>query len=302
MQEEAFAALLETEYAKFEADKALLDEKSADKEQRQLADQVMEQDWKDYQAQLESEQKDKLEALQQEFTNKQKAVDEKAKADKVAATATTKAQIEALEKQKNDALEKLEAEKNAKLEAMEKEKAETEKRMKKEEAEMKWKAESAMLENMKPIKVAETMTQAIGNAAQAFGSMAYLGPVGIGIGAAVAAMIMANAVYSVSNILSQRAPKPVELSLGTGGVVSGPSHADGGIAATLEGGEGVIDKARTEKLMDAVDETSQSGSRKGVTIIFESGSIQNHGKDLDESFLDQLSYALSRRLERLGYC
>jgi hypothetical protein len=91
---------------------------------------------------------------------------------------------------------------------------------------------------------------------------------------------------------------PAELFMATGGVIAGPSHAQGGVAVNAEGGEGVIDKVRTAKLMQVADSITQTGGG-GTTIIFQSGAIQNNGP-MDEAAMDRLGLALARRLERQG--
>jgi hypothetical protein len=151
------------------------------------------------------------------------------------------------------------------------------------------------------MKIAETMITGIAGAASAFAMAAGSIPiVGIILGAVLAAAVLAMTIASAAQIGSQSPPAaPPALFLATGGVLQGATHAQGGISANLEGGEAVIDRARTESLLSAVDGMASSvGS--GPTIIFEPGSIVNNGKNVDDSLIDDIAYQVARRMERQG--
>jgi hypothetical protein len=113
-------------------------------------------------------------------------------------------------------------------------------------------------------------------AAQAIGSMAWLGPIGVAIGAGIAATIVSYGARSVQMIRSQRVPPPVSLLFAKGGVTTGPSHAAGGIdtmiggrAANVEGQEAVIDRKRTSQLFGFIDNltSGRQVAQRGPTTV-----------------------------------
>jgi hypothetical protein len=165
---------------------------------------------------------------------------------------------------------------------------------------MNWKAEQGIFEQTKGMKISETLITGIAGAASAFAMAAGSIPiVGIILGAVLMAAVLAMTFASVAQIAMQRPPAaPAALFLASGGVLSGPSHAQGGIPATMEGGEAVIDRARTERLLDSFD--MMTGAGRGINVYFEQGAIINNGKEAGEALIDQIADAFARKLERQG--
>jgi hypothetical protein len=334
-KEEEFALYMEQEEANYEIEKELLLQKSIDKEQRMLVEDIMDNDHKLF---LENQQKlhdEAMKKMSSDYLANKKETETLEKEESKALEADYDAQIKALttekneslkasEKEKDDAITAADAaakaalitaanaaaaaitaaedEKNNKLLALQKQKDDEEKKMKKLQLLMNWKAEQSQFQSTKGMRIADTVISGVAGAAMAFAGAAGTIPiVGIIIGAVLAAAVLAMTFASVGQMAAQQPPSaPAALFLASGGVLAGPSHAAGGIPSTLEGGEAVIDKARTEKFMDTVDNVSSENSGKSLSIIFQPGSIVNQGEQITDSFIDKISYAISRRMERQG--
>lgn len=296
-QEEEFERWIEQEYIRFEAEKELLLEKALDKEQRQLVDVIMDNDFKMYMENQQLLHDDRMNLLSSTFAAKQKAETTQLAASKTATETIFNAQLEKMTEKKNTSLEEAEISKNEKIKKLEEKSYQDEKKLKKLQILMNWRAEKAQLEQTKGMKITQTTIAGIAGAASAFAMAAGSIPiVGVILGAVLAAAVLAMTFAQVAQISMQRVPAPAGLFLQQGAVLSGPSHSYGGIQAELEGGEGVVDKIRTQKMVDFVDEGT--GKSKNLTVVFEAGAIQNYGENIDESFIDKISYAISRRLER----
>ena len=298
-QEAEWEQWMEAEAERYEQEKELLLQKAIDKEQRMLVEAIMDQDFKQYMENQQAIHEQNMNKLASDYMARTKAAEDQYNTEKVATETATKDQIEKLNKDKNDALEKADKDKNDKLKKLEENRLAEEKKLKKYELFMSWQAEKQAFEQTKALQVSQTIIQGVAGAAQAFAMAAGTIPiVGVVLGGILAAAVLGMSIASASQIATKQIPPPPGLFMASGGYVSGPSHSAGGVPATLEGGEAVIDKSRTRRLLEAVDGSAAGG--KNISIIFESGSIQNSGDPMDESFIDKLSYAISRRLERQG--
>jgi hypothetical protein len=298
--EEEYALWVENEQIKYEADKEMMLQKSIDKEQGMLVEEIMDNDFKLY---LESKQTAHdafMNQLAADYATRTKTETASLKTAQAALETASAAEIKAITEQKNADATAAEADKNAKLKALEDKRASDEKNMKKLQVLMNWKAEQAMFDQTKGMKIADVLITGIAGAAMAFAMAAGSIPIyGLIVGAVLMAAVLAMTFASIGQLASQQSPPvPVSVFLASGGVMAGPSHAEGGISANLEGGEGVLDKARTEKFIDSID----GATSKGVTIqnVFEPGSIVNNGKEVDDSLIDMIASALARKLERQG--
>jgi len=300
LAEQQFLEKMEIDAANYELEKEFLLQKAIDKEQRAITEEIMDQDFKLYMENQQALHDQKMNQMAKDYAAKVKTEDAATKATLKANEELSKETIKAITEQKNNDLEKAEELKNAKLKALEEKKQRDEKLLKKAQILMNWKAEQSEFKSTQGMKIAQTVVSGVAGAAQAFAMAAGTIPiVGIILGAVLAAAVLAMTFASVAQMAMQQPPAaPAALFLATGGVMDGPSHAAGGIYANLEGGEGVIDKARTEKLINSIDEAT--GSSKGLQIIFQPGAIVNNGEAVDDSFIDRISYAISRRLERQG--
>jgi len=270
-----FEEYIARERAKFEADKAVLDEKSFDKEQRILVDTAMEENWKAYLEYLNQNHEENISTLQDQYANQRETQSEKNAQD-----------VQAIETEKDNNLKKLEEQK-----------AKREKENAKKSAFIQWQGQVFALEATKNIQAAQTIVAGVAGAAQGFAAMAAIPFVGIPLGIALSAAILGATMQSVSLIRSQFVLPPAELFMESGGVVLGPSHAQGGVSAEVEGGEGFLDKFRTAKFIDAADNMiSGSGA---ITVVIESGAFYVEG-DMTEDKMDKISRKVAERLERRG--
>lgn len=296
--EEEYALWVEQEEIRYETEKEMMLRKAIDKEQAMLVEEVMDNDFKNYLANRQAAHNTIMEQLAASYATRTKGEQDALKAELEASETASNATIKALTEQKNADLEAAEEAKNAKMTKLEEEKQKKEKLLKKAQILMSWKAEQSEFRATQGAKIAQTMVSGIAGAAMGFATMASLGIVGLIIGAVVAATVMAMTIASVAQMAMQQPPSaPAALFLATGGVLSGPSHAMGGISTTMEGGEGVLDRVRTEKFIEAADRATGSS---GLNVYFEQGSIVNNGKEVDDSFIDTIAGALARKLERQG--
>jgi hypothetical protein len=284
--QKAFEAEMEIERANFEARKQFLLEQSYDKEQRMIVEDQMDADYKAFQEMKQREQDARLNEMAKEFASGQKEVDSEFKAE-----------LKLAKEEESQAIAALEEEKNNKLDELNKKRTEEEKAEEKKRLEIQYNAQLQQFEQTKVTKTAETMASGIAAAAMAFGSMAKLGPIGIGIGAALAATVLATTYMRVNQINQQRPIKPAGLMLEQGGVMGGNrTHARGGIPAEIESGEAVIDRARTRQLFDAID-TGNMG--KTINITFAQGAISGVNLDSEEA-AQRMSELIGQTLIRKG--
>jgi hypothetical protein len=298
--EEEYQLWLEQEAIRYEAEKEILLQKSIDKEQAMLVEEIMDNDFKLYLENNQAAHDTYMSELAADYSAKSKVEQQLFKDQQALIEETSKEKIKKITEEKNIALETAEEQKNNKLIALEERKQAEEKRLKKLQMLMNWKAEQGIFEQTKGMKISETLITGIAGAASAFAMAAGSIPiVGIILGAVLMAAVLAMTFASVAQIAMQRPPAaPAALFLASGGVLSGPSHAQGGIPATMEGGEAVIDRARTERLLDSFD--MMTGAGRGINVYFEQGAIINNGKEAGEALIDQIADAFARKLERQG--
>ena len=298
-QQKEHEAFMQAERERYEQEKLLLLEKAVDKEQRQLVNTEMDEGFRQYTLMLEQQFQQRQSELAAQYADQRKNKEATNKEQIKAIETNSKAAIEALTKEKALNVQKAEDEKNAKLKALEEEKNTTLQKMEKERTRKKWEAEVAQFKATKAAKTAEIMASGIAAAAAGFAAVAGIPFIGLALGAAIAATIMATTIANVANLQGQEPVKPAELELGTGGVMGGNfSHASGNdIPARLESGEAVIDRGRTRDLFSALDSGAMGG--KTVNVIFENGSIQTT-EVVTESFIDRLSERVVKRVELAG--
>lgn len=160
------------------------------------------------------------------------AITEKEKADKITqAQAFAQEQRDKATKDFNKKQAENEAKKNAEMKRLEEERAAQEKSLKKQQALIGWVLASAQMEAQKRVQMTNIQISAISGAAQVVATMAgMLGPIGLVIGAGLAASIIAAAQVSRAAVASQFVLPPAELFLAEGGVVM---PRPGGVRATI---------------------------------------------------------------------
>lgn len=302
LEEQKFQEFIERETAKFEFEKELLLQKAIDKEQRQLTETLLDEDFRLFIENAEAEHEQRLSELASSFNEQRKSVDNQNKAERLQAENSNKAQIEALTNERNAALVAAEEEKDKKLNDLDKKQADQEKAIRRKQAEDAFNAQVAQFKATQATKAAETLVSGISAAAQAFNTLAGSIPFGIGaaLGAAAAAAILVATAQRVANIRAQRPVRPPELFLQAGGVIGGNRrHTTGGINAELESGEAVIDRERTSQLMGFIDDLAPSNNN--IVITIEPGAIQTGDSLIDESMVERFSELVAARMERFGF-
>jgi len=283
-------------------------QESSDKEQAQLAEELMKQDWASFETDWQARLNEALVALAQEKSTQDQNLNQQENES-----------IQAQEQANADKIAKLEADKNQRIAdaEMEKEKRvqdfrDKQKQREKDEAKklalVKYNLDVAALEVQKQAAratAALTLAQSVAASVLTGISIAaalapFSGPLAVGIGAATTASLMgiAASTYSLqmASISSQFVLPPAELFLNSGGrVVPGAGMSDS-VPARLTPGEMVIDRSTTEGLRDMV-QSGKLDKNAVFNINFLPGSIQNSGS-MDDRAMDQLSTNILQRLER----
>lgn len=296
LEEIKFQNFLESERRRFDAEKEIILEKAVNKEQRNLTDSIMEEDFKNHLENLNNAHEMRVTEMAKSFQAQRKADNDKSAKDKSSTALTLAQQIKEIETERNAALLIAEAEKNKNIENLDAQHNAQTSLMEKERLGKLWEAQKAEFNATKSVKIAETITSGIASAASAFAALAPIIGIGFGLGIAAAALIGAATVKSVSNIQAQEPKKPVGLILEKGGVIGGTTrHASGGIQAEIESGETLIDRDKTQKIIDFVDR----GTTKNNSIIieFQAGSIVSGDSIIDESMIDIFAQKLGDRVE-----
>jgi len=297
--EAAHAAFMEAERVRFEEEKALMAERTVDKEQRRLNDGVMDANWQAYVKAQEALFQQQLNDLAKNSGDKKTKIDSEAKAKLSAATKQNADDIKALEAAKAEALKKTEEEKNKRLAQIDSDRTAQEKAEEKRRLQIQYDAEVQDFEQTKAVKITDVIISGITAAANAFAALAPIPFVGWGLGIAAAAAITGATAASVSEINSQRPVKPAALIAETGGLIDGPRHSQGGVDLNAEGGELILSRGRTAALFDAMD---SGGMGPTINVVIESGAINAVGSDgnLASMIGDMVAEKVGTEIRRLG--
>lgn len=298
--EAAHAAFMEAERARFESEKALMDEKTYDKEQRRLNEGVMDANYAEYVKAQEALFQQQLNDLAKGSTDKNTKINADAKAKVENDTKANAERIKALEVAKAEALKANEEQKNKRLAELDAARTDQEKAEEKRRLQIQYDAEVQEFEQTKAMKIVDVMVSGISAAAMAFGSMAAFGPFGIAIGAALAATIMGATFASISQINSQRPVKPAALIAEEGGFAVGARHSSGGINTEIEDGELITSRGRTRALFDALDEGAFDGGSDGPAVVFQNCTFNSTSPQEMGDMINELIGSEVRRLGIVG--
>jgi len=293
-----FAAFVELERQKYEAQKLKLDQESVDKEQRQNADKLLEEDWKKYLESLQATHNENLLALAQQQSEADVILKQEEDKKKEEQQKANDDRLIALEKAKAEAIAKAEEEKEDRIFKKQEEIKAKEKESNKRVTAVKYAIDVAALEVQKQIgraqatiALAQGVMQATAMAPMTFGASLALIP------------LMYNAYsLSMAGISSQFVVPPAELFLNTGGVptvgariVPGAGMSDS-IPARLTPNEMVVDRETTDGLRTMVRDKTLT-QNTGITVNVHSGAFVAQG-GMDERAVDAFSALIVRRLER----
>jgi len=284
-----FQNFVALEQMKFEAQREKIAQESADKEQRQIADALLQEDWKRYLESLEAGHNENLLLISQQKTDADTTLQAEEDKKRQDLQAANDAHLVELEKQKADKIAQAEADKEERIFRKQEEIKAKEKESNKKIALVKYAIDSAALQVQKQIARAQaTMAfamgtmQAVAMAPQTFGASLALIP------------LMASTYgLTLSSIAAQFVTPPAELFLNQGGIVPGAGMSDT-VPARLTPGEMVVDRSTTQGLREMV---ADGGNKGNIQIIFQPGAIVNNGA-MDDRAMDALSFEISRRLER----
>jgi len=270
--EAEFEAYVENERAKFEAKKEILDEETADNEQRKIIDAIMEGD---YNLWLESEKQrfeESITDLAKTYGDKRTGNDNAEKTKQELQARKTANKIAKLEKKKDNAITRTTEKFLKKMGRLDNAEEKRASKARRTQTRAEWERDLAVYNQTKAAKIGVTIATgaaAIGQAyAQSLAATAPLVPAGVAIASAITGLITASTIMQINVINKSKPRKPAELRMQSGGVLSGPSHASGGMNIEGEGGEGYLDVARTRKFLDIADNMANqfSGEPLGKVI------------------------------------
>ena len=301
-KELAFQEEMERERERYEEEKAFLLEKADDNEQRKIMEAMLDEDFKNHLKNLQEGFDAEMLEFAKNFTNKSTRIDTRRQRRKERKERRLARKLERLERQKNRALEKEQRQSIAKKEKAENEHEERRKQLQRKLLERSWNAQKEAFQATKNAEKAETIVSGFSAAAQAFQAYANVPYVGPALGAAAAAAVLALTAVRVQQIEKQKPVKPPELMMQMGGVIAGQiSHERGGVLAELESQEAVIDKQKTEKIINFIDQgLSQTENKSKIVIIFEPGSVVTNNEFVNDETISLISDELARRIENRG--
>lgn len=298
IEEAKFLAFVESERMAFEAHKMLVMEQTLFKEEKMIADSKLEEDWKLYLESLQAGHDENMAEMAKNYSDKTKEIDSTTKIELSAADDEYKATMQAKQDQANAAIAAAEEVKNKKLKALDEKQKKEKEALAKKQAAAVWKAEVAQFEATKAANIASTIVAGITSAAITYASVASIAPpFTIPLAVALSAAVGATVAKQVSNISKQKPIKPASLVAERGGLLPGnQSHARGGIDVNAESGEIIIDRSRSEKILDAIENrVTQDGMGRGVNI-----TINNYANPFEESTTKKLADDLGRRMALEG--
>lgn len=284
--EEELAAELEKERILFEQKKQFLLDNSVDEQQANLAKQQMEEDWSKYVEMRRGQ-------LNEQLLNE----DQKASNNKQQIEADTQTQISVIQEQRNKERESL----NAKQE-------EEEKRHTKEMAAIQYAYDLYAYEAQRQVAIASAgmkFAETIMSAVQAGATLAAIAPpVSIPLGIALTATLigMGTIAYgtAISTIAAQKPLPPPALFAESGGLIQGPSHAQGGVMVNAQGNEAILNTGLTDRITAMVERDEQGKSRSGIIIGQGAIVIYNYGT-MDDGAVDKMAVAVAEKIEQRRY-
>lgn len=293
-----FEEFMIAEQRRFEAEKMIKLNKTMHKEQSQIAEAMLNQSWKDFQEAQQAEHENRLREMATEHSNSITGIDESTNQQLDAQREASANTIKALEDKKNEHLLKANEAKDRQLKAQEEKALKEKESLEKRQAKMLWKAELQQFQQTKETRVAETLVNGISAAADAFAALAPIPWVGVPMGIAAAGSIMEATRRRVNLIHSQRPLKPAILMARGGLMPEGFLHSQGGIPAEVESGEIVIDRPRSNRILQAIENSTTNETT--TQIIFERGSIVNDNGANNEAFAQRVADMLGRRFQLQG--
>lgn len=299
--EAAHAAFMEAERVRFEEEKALMAERTVDKEQRRLNEGVMDANYQAYVKAQEALFQQQLTDLAKNSGDKKTKIDSETKAKITADTKANAEQIKLLEAAKAAALQKNEEDKNKRMAAIDAARTDQEKAEEKRRLQIQYDAELQDFEQNKAVKITDVIVSGISAAANAFAALAPIPFVGFGLGLAAAAAITGATIASVAQINSQRPVKPAALIAEDGGLARGQRHSGGGILTEVEDGELITSRGRTRALFDAIDSGTIGGGGGVVVNIGEINAVASDSQGLADLISDMITEKVGTEIRRLGF-
>lgn len=269
-----------------------LQRESADKEQAQLAEKLMKQNWAAYELDWQQRLNEALVELAQTKSTQDQQLSQEEKDAIAAQEQANSDRIAKIEEEKAKRIADADMEKEKRIQDFRDKQKQREKEESKKIALIKYSLDVAALEIQKQVARA----QATLSLAQGVMSAVAMAPVTFGVSLGLIPLMYSTYQLSMAAIGSQFVVPPAELFLNKGGAIVPGAGMSDTVPARLTPGEMVIDRSTTEGLRDMVH-SGRMDKNATININFMAGSIQNNGM-MDERAMDDLSYAITRRLER----
>ena len=285
------------ETAKFEQEKALLLANTADKEQAQLVETMLNEQFNQKLQNMQSTHDADMVNFATEYTSTQTEISDQLKTDLTENSQSASDAISTIEDNKSTAVTDANQAMSNTLVTMQDEYNAEQKRLENDKLKTQYNAEKEAYETTKAAKIAEIIVAGLAAAFNVVASMAPLGPAGLVIGGILAAAIGVSTGLAVADIEASSPPPPPQL-LEDGGFIGGnTSHAQGGFAAEIESDEFVINKTKTQKIENFLD----SGMSQGQSVIINFNENSISGMEIDnEKTAIKIGQLIGDQLRRQG--
>jgi hypothetical protein len=289
------AAFIEQERIKFEQRQLELLDKTETQAQERLVKETNEQDWLAFVEQVNNDFLQRQFETSQQFKNQETVANDEYKMQIAQTEKEVTKNMEA-EKAASDARIKAQEQKQAdELNAIKKRQEEERTQTEKKAAGIRWLMEIGNLEATKRLQLAQASIQLAAGIMGAAATAAKLGPFGIPYFAAMSGLLYGTYAMSRATISSQFVLPPAELLMEDGGLLGGSRHSNGGTRIEAERGELFIDRERTARLFETMDNGGM-----GATIQIMPGAIVVHG-NMDESMVEMLAEKIGRQIDRRAF-
>jgi hypothetical protein len=289
------AAFIEQERIKFEQRQLELLDKTETQAQERLVKETNEQDWLAFVEQVNNDFLQRQFETSQQFKNQETVANDEYKMQIAQTEKEVTKNMEA-EKAASDARIKAQEQKQAdELNAIKKRQEEERTQTEKKAAGIRWLMEIGNLEATKRLQLAQATIQLATGIMSAAATAASLGPFGIPYFAAMSGLLYGAYAMSRATISSQFVLPPAELLMEDGGLLGGSRHSNGGTRIEAERGELFIDRERTARLFETMDNGGM-----GATIQIMPGAIVVHG-NMDESMVEMLAEKIGRQIDRRAF-
>ena len=270
MEEVQFQSFLESETRRLEAEQEILLQETTNADENRLVEITTQQEFDLIIEGLRKNHEENLNNLQKEALSNRMIEENEFNSQIMKVTSEASTQRENVEESKNNRIEELDSSRALEIEKIER-----------EQAKATYDIQRKNFEATRALDITQTIISGLVGSAQAFArAFTVTEPISAAIIGGIAGVaILASTGAAVASIAQKKPPPPPTFQ--DGGVIGGTqTHSRGGINANIESGEAIVDRTRTNRLFDFLDNET---SGRNITINIEEGAIvtQNIQEDVE---------------------